>query len=146
MQDQRQAIFGGELVELIAKDAFDFIQIDDGRGVAVVSVHLLHDAVAFFANLAAGFGSLDIQRQPLGDLLEPGGQVLNAVFGFGFYGKGKEDGLGGVFGVVSVAKDLVADIEDHARVTAHNLLERFLRTGPHKIPEKLLALLARAGP
>jgi hypothetical protein len=102
--------------------------------------------VTFFAHLSSAFGSPYIQRQPLCDLLKPGGEVFDSFFSFGFDGKGKEDGLGGIFGVVCVPKDLEADVKDHPRVAAHDLLERLLTAGPNKLPEKVLRALGWSGP
>jgi hypothetical protein len=42
--------------------------------------------------------------------------------------KGEEDGLHGILGFVLVFGDAEADVENHARVPAHDLLERSLMT------------------
>src|SRR5207249_2845354 len=85
-----------------------------------------HLAVFFFARLAPSLGALDIQRQALRHFLKPRRQILHAVAGPGLNGELQKDRLRGVFGIVRIAQNAQTSAEDHARITAHDFLERRL--------------------
>src|SRR3954466_13689895 len=80
------------------------------------------------------------------NLLKPRREILHTVGGLGLNGEREEDGLRSIFGVVGVAKHLKADVENHARVTAHDLFERLLSAEAHKLPEKILSALGERVP
>src|SRR5687767_9743084 len=86
-------------------------------------------SVIVFPSCAAFFRSADVQRHALGDLLEPGAKIFDPVVLLALKGQRQENRLRRVFRVVAVARDLEADAEDHAAVTADDLLERLLPPG-----------------
>ena len=65
----------------------------------------------------------------MGNLLQPRADVADGLCGLSLNGQGEEDRLGGIFRIVAILGDAQADAVDHARVAAHDLLERRLRAG-----------------
>jgi hypothetical protein len=117
------------------EDGFQLIHIGRWEGVTqdLLAADGLFGMVPLFACLAAFFAAAKVKRQPFGDLLKPGPQGFNLSPTLGLQRKGEEHGLDGILGLVLVLGDPKADIKDHARIPAHDLLERSLMTVLNKL-------------
>src|SRR2546423_15573871 len=58
----------------------------------------------------------------------------------------KENRLRRVLGIVTVGRDAVTDAVDHARITAHDLLERHFIAAFYELTEKFIRALLREEP
>jgi hypothetical protein len=89
--------------------------------------------MAFFSIFSTFLAAAEIQRKAFCDLLKPWTKCLNLCPTLGLQREGQEDRLGRILGFVLVLGDADADVENHPRITAHNLLKRLLMTVLHEL-------------
>ena len=90
-----------------------------------------------------GSGFFQVEGEPSGDLLKPRADVVNLFAGLALDGEGEEDRLGRIFRIMPVLKDLEANMEDHGRVSAHDLLEWLLAAAASELRQQLLGAFGR---
>src|SRR5258706_15234167 len=84
-----------------------------------------------------------VEREASGDLLKPRANVANLFASLALDGEGEEDGLGRIFRIMPILKDLEANVEDHGRVSAHDLLEWLLAAAASELRQQLLGAFGR---
>src|SRR6266550_3341291 len=99
--------------------------------------------MAMFAGCSTGSGFFQVEGESPGDLLKPWPDIANLFAGLALDGEGEEDGLGRIFRIMPVFKDLEANVEDHGRVSAHNLLEWLLAAAASELRQQLLGAFGR---
>ena len=99
--------------------------------------------MAVLARGSTGSGFFQVQGEPFCHLLEPRTNVADLFAGLALDGEGEEDGLGRIFRIMPISKDLEADVEDHGRVSAHNLLEWLLAAAAAEFRQQLLGAFGR---
>ena len=99
--------------------------------------------MAMFAGCSTGAGFFQVEGEASGDLLKPWPDVPNLFAGLALNGQGEEDRLGGIFRIMPVFKDLEANVEDHGRVAAHDLLEWLLAAAASEFRQQLLGAFGR---
>src|SRR5258706_3281458 len=99
--------------------------------------------MAMFAGGSTRSGFFQIEREASGDLLKPRANVADLFAGLALNGEGEEDGLGRIFRIMPVFKDLEANVEDHGRVSAYDLLEWLLAAAASELRQQLLGAFGR---
>src|SRR5439155_2816100 len=99
--------------------------------------------MTMFAGRSTRTGFFQVEGKASGDLLKPWADVANLFAGLALDGEGEEDGLGRIFRIMPIFKDLEANVEDHGRVAAHDLLERLLAAGAAKLRQQFLCAFGR---
>src|SRR5439155_7120988 len=99
--------------------------------------------MTMFAGRSTRTGFFQVEGKASGDLLKPWADVANLFAGFALDGEGEEDGLGRIFRIMPVFKDLEANVENHGRVSAHDLLEWLLAAAASELRQQLLGAFGR---
>ena len=95
----------------------------------------------FLAAPAAGSGFFGVESQAMRDLLKPRADVRDLPRRPGLERKGQKDRLRGVFSIMLIAGDAQANAKDHGRISAHDLLERFVGTAYTEFLQKFQCAL-----